>query len=72
MNALKLLHEDIQRLSDEQRDIAEANFELLQTHLENGDKEKAKKPLEKLNAILGAITSILTIASFVGLRIPIK
>ncbi|WP_155242444.1 hypothetical protein [Lysinibacillus sphaericus] len=72
INALQQLHEEIQLLSDEQREIAEANFELLQTHIENGDKEKAKKPLEKLSSLLGVITSILSIASFVGLRIPIK
>ncbi|GEM_PF-1677066 len=70
--ALKQLHEDIQRLSGEQHEIAEAHFELLQTHINNGDKEKAKKPLEKLTAILGVITSLVTIASALGLGIPLK
>lgn len=72
INALKQLHEEIQHLSDEQREIAEANFELLQTHIENGDKEKAKKPLEKLTSILGVISSIVSIASALGLGIPLK
>ncbi|MFF2175973.1 hypothetical protein ACFVT8_05845 [Lysinibacillus sp. NPDC058147] len=72
INALQQLHEEIQHLSEEQREIAEANFELLQTHIENGDKEKAKKPLEKLTSILGVITSIISIASALGLGIPLK
>ncbi|MCL1696925.1 MULTISPECIES: hypothetical protein [unclassified Lysinibacillus] len=70
--ALQQLHEEIQQLSDEQRDIAEANFELLQTHIENGDKEKAKKPLEKLTSILGVISSIVSIASALGFGVPLK
>lgn len=72
IDALQQLHKEIQHLSDEQREIAEANFELLQTHIENGDKEKAKKPLEKLTSILGVITSIVSIASALGLGIPLK
>ncbi|MDM5248598.1 MULTISPECIES: hypothetical protein [unclassified Lysinibacillus] len=70
--ALKQLHEDIQSLSDDQRDIAEAHFELLQTHINNGDKEKAKKPLEKLSSLLGVISSIISIASALGLGFPLK
>ncbi|MGE7930697.1 hypothetical protein [Lysinibacillus xylanilyticus] len=72
INALQQLHEEIQHLADEQRENAEANFELLQTHINNGDKEKAKKPLEKLTSILGVITSIVSIASALGLGIPLK
>ncbi len=71
-NALQQLHEEIQQLSEDQRDIAEANFELLQTYIENGDKEKAKKPLEKLTNLLGVISSIVSIASSLGLGIPLK
>lgn len=72
INALQQLHEEIQHLAEEQREIAEANFELLQTHIENGDNEKAKKPLEKLTSILGVISSIVSIASALGLGIPLK
>ena len=72
INALQQLQEEIQHLSDEQRDIAEANYELLQTYINNGDKEKAKKPLEKLTSILGVISSIVSIASALGLGIPLK
>ncbi|KOS64691.1 hypothetical protein FJQ98_14490 [Lysinibacillus agricola] len=72
INALRQLHEEIQHLSDEQRDIAEANFELLQTYINKGDKEKAKKPLEKLSSLLGVISSIVSIASALGLGIPLK
>ncbi|MFB7160248.1 hypothetical protein [Lysinibacillus sp. NPDC056232] len=72
INALQQLHEEIQHLSDDQREIAEAHFELLETYIKNGDKEKAKKPLEKLSTIVGVISSIVSIASTLGLGIPLK
>ncbi|KOY81261.1 hypothetical protein I6G82_02815 [Lysinibacillus macroides] len=70
--ALKQINEEIKKLSEDKREIAEPHFDLLQTHLKSGDKEKAKKPLEKLNTLLGSVGSILTIASFLGFGLPLK
>lgn len=61
------LNKAIQSITDEsKRELAESNAELLENYVESKNKEKAAKPLLKLRGILGDISALVTIGTFIA------
>lgn len=65
--AMQDLKKDIDKLDDAtKKEIAEANFELLNTYIELKNKEKATSILGKLKNTLGNVSSLITIGTFLA------
>ncbi len=65
--AMQDLKSDIDKLEDAtKKEIADTNFELLNTYIELKNKEKASIIVEKLKNTLGNVSSLITIGSFLA------
>lgn len=67
VEAMKELKSEIEKLEDGlAKELAEANFELLNTYLDSKNKEKATTIMGKLKGILGNVSSLITIGTFLA------
>lgn len=71
-NALKEIETQIKSLPKNVKEEMEDSLELLKTHITSKDPGKINRQLTKLGKLLGHSSSIITIASFFGVTLPIK
>lgn len=66
-DAMKELKSEIGKLEGGlAKELAEANFELLNTYIDTKNKEKATTVMEKLKETVGNVSSLITIGTFLA------